>query len=223
MTNKARIALISLYSTDAIGLRYINAVLRNHGYPMSLILFKEKYLASDLMSLPTEKEYQLLIDLLKKINPDIVGVSVRSSFFKIASTITEKIRMELPVPIIWGGTHPTIAPEDSIKVADMICIGEGEYPMLELAERISSSRDYSDVQSLWIRRDGQIFKNELRQLVQDLDLLPFPDYADEDKYFIENESVTAGDPGLLTYNLNIMASRGCPYHCSYCCNSIFKS
>ncbi len=223
MNNKARIALLSLYSTDAIGLRYIKAVLKDKGYHVSLILFKEKYLTSDLMSLPSEREYHLLVDLLKKINPDIVGVSLRSSFFKIASTITEKIRKELSAPIIWGGTHPTVAPEDSIKVADMICIGEGEYPLLELASRISSSRDYSDVQSLWIRRDGQVIKNEVCPLVQDMDSLPFPDYGDEDKYFIENESVIPGDPGLQTYNLNIMASRGCPYHCSYCCNSIFKS
>jgi len=222
MARKPKIVLISLYSTDAIGLRYIKAVMNGHGYEVPLIFFKEKYLASDLMSLPTEKEYQQVIDLLKKLEPDLVGVSLRSSFFRIAYELTRRVRKELSIPVIWGGTHPTVAPEESIKIADMICIGEGEYPLLELAERISNSKDYSDVQSLWVRKGGQIFKNDVRPLLQDLDSLPFPDYGDDDKYFVENDGIISRDPGLETFNLNIMASRGCPYHCSYCCNSIFK-
>ena len=223
MNNKMRIVLISLYSTDAIGLRYIKAVLNNNGYEVPIIFFKEKYLASDLMSLPTEKEYQLMIDLLKKLGPDLIGISLRSSFYKIAAELTRRVNRELSTPVIWGGTHPTVAPEECINIADIICIGEGEYALLELAERISDSRDYSDVEGIWIRRNGEIFKNDVAPLVQDIDSLPFPDYGNNDKYFVENDEVIHGDPGLETYNLNIMASRGCPYHCSYCCNSIFKT
>ncbi|MDY7037115.1 MAG: radical SAM protein, partial [Thermodesulfobacteriota bacterium] len=223
MIHKIHIALISLYSTDAIGLRYIKAVLKNHGFPVSLIFFKEKHLASDLMSVPTEKEYQLLINLLEELNPNVVGISLRSSYFKIASSITERVKKELSIPVIWGGTHPTVAPEESITIADMICIGEGEYPLLELSERMRDSQDYLDIQNLWIRRDRSIIKNEVRPLIHDLDSLPFPNYGDEDKYFIENEAISLNDPGLQTYNLNVMASRGCPYHCTYCCNSVFNA
>jgi radical SAM superfamily enzyme YgiQ (UPF0313 family) len=223
MIKKTHIVLISLYSTDAIGLRYIKSVLKNSGFDVSLIFFKELYLASDLMSMPSKREYQLLIDIIQKLNPNIVGISLRSSYFKIATKITEKIQKELSLPVIWGGTHPTIAPEDSIRVADMICIGEGEYPLLELAERIFSSQDIYNIRNLWVKQNGKVVKNEVRPLIQDLDVLPFPHYGDNDKYFIENEAVSNHDPGLQTYNLNILASRGCPYHCSYCCNSIFNS
>jgi len=223
MDKKVHITLISLYSTDAIGLRYIAAVLKQQAIDVSLIFFKEKDLTSDLMSLPTENEYQLLIGRLKKLEPDIVGISLRSSFFKIASTITERVRKEVSVPVIWGGTHPTVAPEDSIQMADMICIGEGEYPLLELADKLSSSQDHSDIQNLWIRKDGHVIKNDVRPLIPDLDSLPFPDYGDENKYFIEGDKITSSDIGLLTFNLNIMASRGCPFQCSYCCNSVFNT
>jgi radical SAM superfamily enzyme YgiQ (UPF0313 family) len=164
-----------------------------------------------------------MVDLLKKIQPGMVGISLRSSYFKIASEITKKINEDLSVPVIWGGTHPTIAPEECIQVADLICLGEGEDPVLELAERISNSQDYTDIRNLWIRKNGHLIKNELRPLIQDLDSLPFPDYGDENTYFIENGQISSGDPVLQTYNLNILASRGCPYHCSYCCNSIFNS
>jgi radical SAM superfamily enzyme YgiQ (UPF0313 family) len=222
MTNKTKISLISLYSTDAIGLRYIKSVLKKNGFDISLIFFKELHLTSDLMLLPTEKEYRLLIDLLKRLQTEIVGISIRSSYLKMARSITRRVRGELSLPVIWGGTHPTVAPEESIKIADMICIGEGEYPVLELAERMSAYDDYSDIKNLWIKKGDRIIKNEVRPLIKDLDSLPFPDYGDKDKYFIENDEIVSKDPGLKTYNLNIMASRGCPFSCSYCCNSVFN-
>jgi radical SAM superfamily enzyme YgiQ (UPF0313 family) len=60
-------------------------------------------------------------------------------------------------------------------------------------------------------------------LIRDLDALPFPDYGGNDYFFIENDTVSFEDPALRTYNLNVMASRGCPYHCAYCCNSVFNT
>jgi radical SAM superfamily enzyme YgiQ (UPF0313 family) len=222
MVKKTKIALISLYSTDAIGLRYLKSLLKNRGFDVSLIFFKELHLEADLMMAPTEKECNLLVDVLRKTTPDVVGISLRSSYFKIACSITERVRKELSVPVIWGGTHPTIAPEESIQVADMVCIGEGEYPLLELAHRISASQDHSNIQNLWTRRNGRIIRNQVRPLIGDLDALPFPYYGDENSYFIEDGRLNEVDPGLQTYNLNIMASRGCPYHCSYCCNSVFN-
>jgi len=223
MDDHTNIALISLYSTDAIGLRYLKAALSGRGHDVPLICFKEKHLTSDLMTPPTEREFGLLMDVLKKRRPKVVGISLRSSFFRIACSITERVRKELSVPVIWGGTHPTVAPEESMKVADMICIGEGEYPLLELAEKLSASEDFTHIRNLWVRRNGEIIRNEVRSLSQDLDALPFPSYGGPDNYFIENDEISSEDPGLKTYNLNIMASRGCPYHCSYCCNSVFEA
>ena len=223
MASKTHVALISLYSTDAIGLRYLHSFLRSHGHRVSVIFFKELYLASDLMTLPTEREYRLLLDTLEQLGPDVVGISLRSSYLKIATAITGKVRQELSIPVLWGGTHPTVSPEDSIEVADMICIGEGEQPLLELADKMAASQDYTGTENLWIRRNGRIEKNQLRPLIGDLDSLPFPDYGDEDKYFIEEDEIRPGDPSLQTYNLNILGSRGCPYQCAYCCNSVFHT
>jgi anaerobic magnesium-protoporphyrin IX monomethyl ester cyclase len=222
MGKKARIALISLYSTDAIGLRYLKAMLHEHGYDVSLIFFKELHLAADMMTLPTEPEYRLLIELLRNLGPDLVGISLRSTFACVASLMTERIRKELSLPVIWGGTHPTVSPEESIRIADMLCIGEGEHSLLELMDAISASKDYTSIRNLWVRQGAEIVRNEVRPLTTDLDSLPFPDYGKDDKYLIENENVSQGDPALATFNLNIMASRGCPYQCSYCCNSVFN-
>ena len=217
-----KVVLISLYSSDAIGLRYIYSLLKNNGIDVTLVFFKEKYLEADLMSYPTSHEHRLLIDLIENIAPSIVGISLRSSFFNIASLITKDIQREIEKPVIWGGTHPNVAPEESINVADMVCMGEGEYPMLELCQRISKGQSIDNIENLWIRKGQSIIRNPVRMLVRDLDSLPFPDYGKDGNYFIEENSILSIDPAVEAFNLDIMASRGCPYQCTYCCNSVFK-
>lgn len=218
-----KICLISLYSSSAIGLRYLTSVLRKQGFDINMIFFKEKNIALDLMELPKKEEYDLLIDLISHLNPDLIGIGVRSSFFKIACEITRRIQKELKKPVIWGGTHATVAPEESIQVADMICLGEGEQASLELAEKLSMNQPVSDIQNLWFRENKKIKKNPIRPLFENLESLPFPDYVDENKYFVEDEKITRQDPGLQAFNLDVLTSRGCPYNCSYCCNSIFRN
>ena len=216
-----KICLISLYSSSSIGIRYLASVLRKHEFDVSIIFFKEKNIALDLMELPTKGEYNRLIELIGDLDPNLVGMGVRSSFFEIAGEITRGIQEKIRKPVIWGGTHATVAPEQSIQVADMICLGEGEHVLLELAQRLSQDQKYSDIQNLWVKENGQLIKNPIRPLFQDVDSLPFPDYVNENKYFVENQNISHQDPGLQAFNLDIMTSRGCPYHCSYCSNSLF--
>ena len=220
---KFKVCLISLYSSSSIGLRYIAAVLRDQGFDVSMIFFKEKNIALDLMELPTQDEYDRLMKLVKDINPDLIGIGVRSSFLTIGGEITRRIQKELGKPVIWGGTHATVAPEHSIQTADMICLGEGEFAMLELAQRLSAGLDISDIQNLWIRQNGTVFRNPIRPLLADVNTLPYPDFVKENKYFVDKDTVTNDDPGLQVFNLDIMTSRGCPFQCSYCSNSLFHN
>ena len=218
-----KICLISLYSSSSIGLRYLASILRKQEFDVSMIFFKEKNIALDLMELPTTNEYDRLTGLVKDIDPDLIGMGVRSSFFRIASEITRRIQQEIRKPVIWGGTHATVAPEQSIQVADMLCLGEGEHALLELSQSLSKNRNTPEIKNLWIRENGQIIKNPIRSLFQDVDSLPFPDYVNENKYFIEDKSISQEDPGLQAFNLDVMTSRGCPYRCTYCSNSIFHA
>ena len=216
-----KVCLISLYSSSAIGPRYLLSALKNNGFDASMIFFKEKDIALDLMELPMREEYEQLMKLIGDIDPDIVGISVRSPFLEIASEITRRIQEGLGKPVIWGGTHATVAPEQSIQVADIVCLGEGEEALVELAQKLAKNQSISNIENLWVRENGKILRNALRPLFKNLDLIPFPDYGDEDKYFIENDKILHHDPGLQVFNLDIMTSRGCPYRCTYCSNSIF--
>ncbi|HJP18095.1 MAG TPA: cobalamin B12-binding domain-containing protein, partial [Nitrospinota bacterium] len=120
-----RLALISLYNINNLGVRYLISYLKNKGFEVSRIFFKEMF-TNDAQK-ATKKEKSILIDILKKIDPGIVGISVScSALLKTATAITHEVHDVLDIPVIWGGAHSIIMPEESIQIADFVCAGEGE-------------------------------------------------------------------------------------------------
>ncbi|MFH1229458.1 MAG: cobalamin-dependent protein, partial [Candidatus Aenigmatarchaeota archaeon] len=139
------------------------------------------FLKSAGYAFPTDQEIELMVEHLKSLNLAFIGISVRTRYYKLVCRLTEIIKKNMSVPVVWGGIHPTIAPEKCIGHADIICIGEGEYAMKELAEKIERKEDYSGIKNLWVRKEGKIIKNEVRPLIEDLDSLPFTDFTDNHK------------------------------------------
>ena len=146
-----------------------------------------------------------------------------SSLYPIASEVTRRIKERFPnIPIIWGGIHPTSDPEGCIDEVDYLCLGEGEEAILDLCNAMLNKEDDTQIKNIWARKGDVIHKNELRPLIQDLDWLPYPDIADENKYYIENGKYTIEEPWKRTAEYRIYFSRGCPYNCSYCYVSILR-
>jgi len=205
----------------ANGIRMISALIKTKGWDCYTVIYKLGYSKADL---PSEKEEDILIALLKDLKTDIVGLSVRTPFLTTAKKLTRRIKNELNALVVWGGSHPTIMPEESLNDADIICIGEGEYPFLELLQNSVDGKQIDSIQNLWIKKNGQLARNNLRPLLQrnDLDLLPFPDCGGEDKYIIHNGKLIRGDPLTRTIEYYPMASRGCPFRCSFCINGVLK-
>ena len=85
----------------------------------------------------TEIEADILLGLLEEINPQLISFSLRSISIDLVKGITEKIRQKFKAPVIWGGVGPTLEPQRCLQYADIVCLGEGEYPLLELAEMLS--------------------------------------------------------------------------------------
>ena len=217
-TRDFKVGLVGLYGRENNGLRYLVSVLRQHGFPVCVVFFKEWI--NNALHPPTEAEIQALTSLLKRESVGLVGLSFGSSYFKVAKQLTEAIRRDVGAPIAFGGMHATVMPEKCIDVADIVCVGEGEHPTLELAERMSAGEDYSDVRNLWVRRDGEVIKNEPRDLLADLDSLPFRDYSGVDTYYITGGKLVESDPIHDIRSFRINCSRGCLFRCSYCYNSV---
>lgn len=150
--------------------------------------------------------------LLGKLNiyrPDVIAFSLTSAEYIDSMEILYIIKHHYPnVKIIWGGVHPTLRPKECLKsnFIDVVCIGEGEETILEYLN--------NDLKPEGIK--GLAYKDKVnspRKLIEDLDILPFPDWSDYDMAaYFDN-----------TYNhFPIMASRGCSYGCTYCSNHALK-
>lgn len=207
--------LISLYDDDAFGLRNVHGLLKKNGFKSDLIFFKELLWKIDE---PSETEIDLLINKIKELNPTIIGLSVRSPFFNIAINLTERLK-PLNKLIIWGNIHPTVKPDECIKYADIICIGDGELAMLGLMKKLRGKKDISKIKNLWVKENNKIRKNPIDYLNQDLDSVTFYDFSDINKYSINDNKLSSSDPKLKYSKYDVMAGRGCPYACAYCTNS----
>lgn len=237
-----RVVLIALFHYENFALRSLFSHLKAHGIPVSFIGFKRmrhkatRTLKNDFMEMydyhteATREDIDALIAELKRLEPSLIGIGVQSSHFPVAQRLTRAIKEAFPVPVIWGGAHPTVAPERCITETDIVCVGEGFEPLRELAARIAAGRPYLDIPNLWVNEGGRITRNESRQLITDLDVLPFASYDAEEKSYI--------DDGALQPERNIdyfgygftdnprktihqtMTAFGCLMNCTFCVNAL---
>jgi radical SAM superfamily enzyme YgiQ (UPF0313 family) len=108
--------------------------------------------------------------------------------------------------------------------ADLVCRGEGEDFMLDLAERVASGRGFADIPNGAYLSNGRTILNDLRPLIADLDSMPLPDFAFENEYvlrragaLVPNTEMRETEPFVL-----LSGSRGCNNICTYCSNSQLK-
>lgn len=215
-----RVLLVSLYGIENRGVRYISAMLRQNGFEPHLVLFKRW--VNNQIQPPTAKEEDLLVELVRKLEPIVVGFGFGAPYFEIARSLTRKIRAAAKPVVLWGGVHPTVCPEDCIEHTDAVCVGEGEQPTLDLCRRLAEGRSFDDVPNLWVNREGRVIRNEPRPLLASLDSLPYPEYLAPGTFFIEDDQTRETDPIAGTVEYRIYPTRGCPYACSYCHNSILR-
>ncbi len=183
---------------EPLGIMILSAFLKSHGHNCELVDTK------------LEKNFKKTVE---KINPDIIAYSVTSNKWQYYQKINEQLKTKIAFFAIFGGPHATFFP-DLINEpgVDAICRGEGEYAFLELADSLEKNEDFSRIRNLWVKQDGQIIKNDNRNLIQDLDSIPFPDRELINKYAHYRKRS----------RVRIMTSRGCPYNCSYCFNNQYK-
>ena len=150
-----------------------------------------------------------VIKKLKKANPDVVAFSAITGGHKWCLETARKVKAAIKCKTIFGGPHATHFP-DIIKYpqVDYVCRGEGEYALLDLADRMKRNGRTDNIMNIWCKKDGKIIKNSLRPLIPDLNELPFSDRGVYYKY-----GKIRLDP-----QKRFMTTRGCPYNCTFCFN-----
>ena len=221
-TRPFTVVFITIYSVENAGIRYISSTLKRAGYQSYCVFLRDW--RHNLLEMPSDQEFAMTLELIRQKEADLIGIGFMSSLYQMSKELTLRIKASFPdIPIIWGGIHPTSVPDECIQdPCDMLCVGEGEEAMLELCDRMARGQDYTDVRNLWVKKDGKVYKNPLRPLLQNLDWLPYPDIDHETKYYIEENRLYNEEPWLRTAEYRIYFSRGCPYNCSYCYVSILR-
>ena len=187
-----------------LGIAYLSACLKKAGHQMELMDYTWGGTISDCLK------------KIEEFKPDVVGFSSNSGEFVFCCRLAMKIKDKYEIPILFGGVHPTVVPEEVInnENIDIICVGEGEDALVELLNKMQSGNDFYSIRNLWFKREGKIIKNGPRQLMEDLDVLPFPDR----ELFHYGRYIEASSGSI-----DIMSGRGCPYICSYCINPILQN
>lgn len=198
---------------ENIALQALSAMLKKHGHEVHLVydqaLFDDKnYLCIKWMAKLLDQK-DLVLQRIIELEPDLVCFHVQTIQYQEMYSLAKELKKYYSVPVIFGGIHPHSAPDQVLipddSVVDMICLSEGEYPLLELCDSIDEGKIDYTIKNLWFRlEDNTLIKNEARPLIEDMDSLPT----------IDKDLFAPHVP--IKYSYLSCPARGCPFDCSYC-------
>jgi len=212
-----------------LGLAYLGAVSEARGDTVRIY-------DADIEDEPLDR-------FLLEFQPEVVGITANTPQVKQAWRVAAVVKKHLDVPVVLGGPHPSVVSEDldfesaRRPEADIVVRGEGEETWIEVCNRIEDfKRDQSEFgcramfdpgKRLWDdvlgityqTTDGELHRNPDRPAIADLDSLPWPAYHlfKMDRY-TNLQPATDRVEGARSFS--ILTSRGCPYRCTFCSQSI---
>lgn len=163
-------------------------------------------------------DWQALARKFETDKPDIIGITAttenRFQSFRLAH-VAKQARPQAFV--VMGGPHFTGTARDTLShlpYVDGVVSGEAELTLPELAQALQMNDSLRKVDGLSFRENGAIIENQPRQRIPDLNTLPMParHLIPWEKYHFK---LDVPGKGLLPA-ANLMTSRGCPFHCTFC-------
>jgi len=223
---KELITFVSNYrnsTSTTVPVHFLNmsAFLTSHDIPNGIVEIKEP----SRKGIFSEQEYNTaVVKKLRERGCKYIGLSTYTTDYTFTGNLIRKIRHELPdATIILGGVHVTLRPQDPFTSGlpvDIVVLGEGEYPLLDI---VRGELPLDEIKGICFLKDGALTRNEPRPLSEDLKHLPIPAYdkIDMDFYLRPRK---AGIRYLVMSCVHIFTGFGCPFSCTFCASaSLYKA
>jgi len=190
------------YETSiSVGLLSLASFLDNKGIEVKII-----------DAIRQKNHLKLIQSELPKI--DLVGLSVMTMQVSSALKISKLIKEFNPrIPIVWGGVHSTLFPEQTVNhpLIDIAVFGEGEASLLEIIQAAENQKSFRDILGIAFQEKNKVVINKRRPFLN-IDNLPLPNWSLLAKEILEEITL------IPTHT-----SRGCPHQCAFCINSITRN
>lgn len=169
----------------------------------------------DIVDEPVIPHYEdTVAEIVRKKKPVCIGISAMTGeqitfglrFAKYVKSLTD-------APIVWGGIHPTLLPEQTLdhELVDLVVAGEGEYAYADLVETLAKNGDPADVAGVYAQKGASIVGSTPTEY---LDLSELPDIP---YHLLDMERYIRKRPDLGSERyFEAITSRGCPHPCSFC-------
>lgn len=161
------------------------------------------------------------VEFAKSFNPALVVLDTSTPSIYSDVEIASKIKEALPdAHVNLVGTHPTALPGETLNLGkiDSVCRGEFDYTVRDLAFALRDNKSLVRIDGLSFKENGRVYHNGPRELIKNLDELPFVSEVYKTHLNIKDYFYAS----LLHPQVTILTARGCPYNCSFC-NSPFKN
>lgn len=159
-----------------------------------------------------------------EVSPICVGISSMTGtqlYFAIEAAKVVRSVSGGKIPIVWGGPHPSILPEQTLQseYVDMVCVGEGDVTFDELVEALSSKKPLDNVKGIGFKTGGKIKLTQPRELLDIETLLPVPWEILNVEDYIQPDFYLKTSPRTLDIG---QTSRGCPFKCGFCSSASIR-
>ena len=191
----ARIAFVQRLAFEYLGTAQLAAVLREGGHQVRVVIAGSARRAAEAAL---------------TYRPNVLCFSCTTGSQGWCLSVAHAVKEALPCAlVVLGGPHPTFFPEIIHEPeVDAICIGEGEDALAQIASRTEAGEPLDGIENLWHTRGGEVVREELAPLHEDLDALPMPDRSIYYRRY----------PHLNLSRKPFFAGRGCPFRCAFCFN-----
>lgn len=182
-----------------LGIAYLASCLKVARYTYKIIDMNLGYKNEDILN------------FINDLKPNLICITLYSANYKSVYSFIEFLKLNSQVLIVVGGPHVSIVRQEVLEesLSDYAILGEGEIPLPRLVFEINQPiPEFEKIEGLIWKDGGKIISNAPCAYISDLDSLPYPDF---DSFEIEKYLCSSD------MRLPIITSRGCPFHCNYCC------